>query len=332
MKGIRMKRVTTIMIALLFVLLSACGEKSNEDAGEKPESGEQVRRPAKNLKVVATTMMIGDAVEKVGGKLVEITTLMGPDDDPHLYKPTRNDIDLMRQADIVFYNGHGLEEGMLETLERLSDETQTVALAEFLQESMLVESKESVTGFDPHVWFDVRLWMFVVDEIRNTLTSLDPTYQDVYFGDAEVYNDELAELHDYAYNELQMIPANKRVLITAHDAFKYFGRVYDLEVYGLLGMSTSGDPKEGSVEELAKMVVNFGSLSIFTESTIPADGVEAIVSAAATKGFEISIGGELYSDAMGDPGRPQGNYIGMIQSNVQTIVLALMSEREAIMP
>jgi manganese/zinc/iron transport system substrate-binding protein len=327
-----MRRVTIALIALMFLLISGCGEKSKDDTGQETASEEQTKKPQMNLKVVATTMMIGDAVDKVGGRLVELTTLMGPDDDPHLYKPTNDDIEVMRSADVVFYNGHGLEEGMMETLERLSGETEVVALAEMLDKNMLIESDESETGFDPHVWFDVRLWMFVVDEIRNTLTALDPNYQDIYFGDASVYQDELSELHNYAYTELQLIPANKRVLITAHDAFRYFGQAYNLEVYALQGMSTSSEPREGSIEELAKMAVNFGSISIFTESTVPIEGIEAIVAEASSRGFEISVGGELYSDALGEPGRPQGKYIGMMQHNVQTIVMALRSRREAVMP
>jgi len=324
-KDAEMRRFTILLTAVAFVIAGGCGKES-------PKEEKEVEQPLEGIEVVATTGMIADIVKNVGGHFVNVTTLLGPDDDPHLYKPSKNDIDRMLKADIVFYNGLGLEAEMTAMLERMRNQVRTEAVTGSIDTTMLLRLDEPNGGYDPHVWLDIRMWMIAVEHVRNALSDIDRGHAEVFLGDAEVYMDQLSELHDYVYNEAQFIPVERRVLITAHHAFNYFGRAYGFDVRAPQGISTHAGAESGDIEDVARFITAHKIPVIFAEKSVPQEGIEAVKAAVAAKGFDIEIGGHLYSDATGDPGTPQGTYIGMVQHNIQTIVLALTGERDTAVP
>jgi manganese/zinc/iron transport system substrate-binding protein len=321
-KETEMKSFAILLALIAVIIAGGCGKESQEE--EKA-----VERPRQLIEVVATTGMIADMVKTVGGHFVNVTTLMGPNVDPHTYRASRDEIDLMVNADVVFYNGLGLESEMTDVLERMRDDVRTVALAEGLDSTMLMKADGQSGSYDPHVWFDVRLWMTAVEQVRVVLGEMDREHAEVFSGDAEVYMDQLAELHDFVYTEANILPAERRVLITAHSAFNYFGRAYGFDVRPIHGIDTGvGDP---DVENTVRIITTYKVPVVFAEKSVPPESIEAVNAAVAKQGYEIEIG-ELYSDATGDPARPQGTYIGMVQHNIQTIVIALGGERQMQIP
>lgn len=266
--------------------------------------------------------MIGDAVENVAGDLVEVQTLMGPGVDPHLYNATAGDVGRINEADIVFYNGLHLEAAMAEVLQETGTVT-TVAVAESIDEERLLKPAEYEGQADPHVWFDVELWQVAVGEIRAALAELDSDNAGRYEANAEAYLQELEELDAYVADRVEQIPAQQRVLITAHDAFNYFGEAYGIEVRGLLGISTASEAGTRDIRQLAEFIAERQIPAIFVESSVSARSIEAVQAAVEAAGGEVGIGGELFSDAMGDEGTEEGTYIGMVRHNVDTIASAL---------
>ena len=276
------------------------------------------------IHVLTTTGMITDAVRHVGGERVKVTGLMGPGVDPHLYKASEGDVRRMAMADIIIYNGLHLEGKLTEVLERVSERKRTVAAAEGIPSDSLMAPPEFSGMYDPHIWFDVRLWTAVVRTIRNALIGLDSTHADVYRNNAAQYIGELTRLDGELRQLIARIPVEQRILITAHDAFNYFGRAYQFRVKGLQGISTSAEAGARDVQELAQFIVDHRVPSIFMETSVPFRNIEALQAAVHARGFQVKIGGHLYSDALGDPNSPAGTYIGMIRHNVQTIVSSLM--------
>jgi manganese/zinc/iron transport system substrate-binding protein len=294
----------------LLLLLSACGDASGESGGDR------------KLSIVTTTGMIADAAQNIGGDLVEVTALMGPGVDPHLYKASAGDVGRLNQADLVLYNGLHLEAAMADVLQ----ETQTlnaVAVAETIDEADLLRPAEFGGQFDPHVWFDVSLWSRAVEQVRDSLIELDGENTDTYRQNAEGYLAELADLHDYVTQQALKIPEDRRVIITAHDAFNYFGRAYGLEVRGLLGISTAAEAGTRDISDLAEMIAERRIPAIFVETSVSSRSIDAVRAAVRSNGFEVKIGGELFSDAMGDAGTEEGTYQGMVRHNIDTIVEAL---------
>jgi manganese/zinc/iron transport system substrate-binding protein len=321
-KEIKMKSFAVLLVLITLIIAGGCGKESQEE--EKA-----VEQSRQLIEIVATTGMIGDIVKTVGGHFVNVTTLMGPNVDPHTYKPSKDEIDLMVNADVVFYNGLGLEAKMIDMIERMRDDVRTVALAEGIDSTLLIKAEGQSGTYDPHVWFDIRLWMSVVEQVRNVLGEMDPEHAEVFFGDAEVYMDQLAELHDFVYSEANIIPAERRVLITAHRAFNYFGRAYGFDVRPIHGIDTGvGAP---DIENTVRIITTYKVPVVFAEKSVPPESIEAVKAAVAKQGYEIEIG-ELYSDATGDPRMPQGTYIGMVQHNIQMIVMALGGERQMQVP
>lgn len=317
-----MKSFAVLLVLVAVIIAGGCGKESQEE-------GKAVEQPRQLIEVVATTGMIADMVKTVGGYFVNVTTLMGPNVDPHTYKPSKDEIDLMVNADIVFYNGLGLEAEMTDVLERMRDDVRTVALAEGLDSTMLIKTEGQNGTYDPHVWFDVRLWMTAVEQVRNVLGEMDPEHAEVFSGDAEVYMDQLAELHDFVYSEANILPAERRMLITAHRAFNYFGRAYGFDVRPIHGIDIGlGAP---DIENIVRIITTYKVPVVFAEKSVPPENVEAVKAAVSKQGYEIEIG-ELYSDATGDPKMPQGTYIGMVQHNIQTIVIALSDRRQMQVP
>ena len=317
-----MKSFSILSMLIVVIIAGGCGKESQEE-------GKAVEQPRQLIEVVATTGMIADMVKAVGGHFVNVTTFLGPNVDPHTYKPSRDEIDLMVNADVVFYNGLGLESEMTALLERMRDDVRTVALAEMLDSTLLIKAEGHDGTYDPHVWFDVRLWMTVVGQVRNILGDMDPEHAEVFFSDAEVYMDQLAELHDFVYSEANILPAERRVLITAHRAFNYFGRAYGFDVRALQGINTgAGTP---DIKNIVRIITTYKVPFVFAEKSVSPEGMEAVKAAVAEQGYEIEIS-ELYSDATGDPSKPQGTYIGMVQHNIQTIVAALGGKRQMMVP
>lgn len=307
-----------ILIILVAVVLAACG--ASGAASDIPIAEREVN-------VVTTTGMIGDVVKNVGGERVSVISLMGPGVDPHLYAASEGDVTRLREADIIFYNGLHLEAQMASVLERMGESgSRTVAVTDTIAREELLAPAEYEGAYDPHVWFDVSMWMQTIDVVRNALSELDPESSDTYAQNAETYRVELQELNDYVFEQAQRVPQEQRVLVTAHDAFNYFGRGYGFEVRGLQGISTAAEASTADVQELARFIAEREIPALFIESSVPQRNIEAVQAAVRAQGAEVSIGGELFSDAMGSPDTPEGTYVGMVRHNIDTIVSALLAE------
>lgn len=277
----------------------------------------------RQIRAVATTGMVGDLVRHIGGERVSVATLMGPGVDPHLYKASAGDVNRLQQADIIFYNGLNLEAAMGEVLERMQGRVKAVAVTADIDRAELLASDRYENQYDPHVWFDVTLWRQAAERVRDTLVELDPASAAVYRTNGDAYLRELDDLHAYVLAQAATLPESRRVLITAHDAFRYFGRAYGFEVRGLQGISTATEAGAADVQQLAGFIAERRIPAIFIESSVPQRNIEAVQAAVQSRGFEVRIGGQLFSDAMGDPGTPQGTYVGMVRHNIDTIVAAL---------
>ena len=306
-----------VWLLLLALALTACG-------GAAEETGDISERP---VQVVSTTGMINDIVRNVGGDRVEATGLMGPGVDPHLYKASAGDVSRLQEADLIFYNGLHLEAQMGDVLERMSGaDVRTVAVAESIDESALLSPPEFAGNYDPHVWFNVPFWITAVDEVEKALAEIDPAHAETYAANAAAYRAELEELDAYVQAEAARVPEQQRVLITAHDAFNYFGNAYGFEVRGLQGISTAAEASTADVQALASFIAEREIPAVFVESSVPPRTIEAVRAAVRDQGFDVQIGGELFSDAMGTAGTPEGSYVGMVRHNVDTIVSALLGE------
>ncbi len=281
---------------------------------------------AKPLDVVVTVGMIADITRKVAGDRATVSALMGEGVDPHLYKPSPGDIRQLSQADLVLYSGLLLEGRMVDVLVKMAARRPTVAVTERIDPSLLREPPEFAGHADPHVWFDVSLWMKAVERARDALIERDPAGKELFEKNAAAYLKELETLHGWCKNELARVPRERRVLITAHDAFGYFGRAYDIEVRGIQGVSTDSEASVGQINELVSLIVSRKISAVFVESSVPAKTIQALVEGCKSRGHEVRIGGELFSDAMGKDGTPEGTYIGMVRHNVNTIVAALLGE------
>jgi len=275
------------------------------------------------LKVVATTGMIGNAVEIIGGDAIQVDTLMGPGVDPHLYKASEGDVQRLTGADLIFYNGLHLEGKMTDIFVKLASRRPIIAVAAELDESRLREPPEFAGQYDPHVWFDVELWAGVLEPITDALAAQLPDQADQFRERAEAYRNELLELDRWAEQRVSEIPEDQRILVTAHDAFGYFGRRYGMRVVGIQGLSTLSEAGLRDIGRVVDAVEDSGISAIFIESSVPRRAIEAVLAACRDRGAEVVIGGELFSDAMGSPDSAEGSYIGMVRHNVNTIVEAL---------
>jgi manganese/zinc/iron transport system substrate-binding protein len=278
------------------------------------------------IPVVATTGMVGDVAQRVGGERVRVTTLMGPGVDPHMYKASEGDVRRIFRAELIFYNGLHLEARMGEVLAHMRGRVRTQAVAETIATDRLLRPPEFEGAYDPHLWFDVRLWMETVRVVAEALATHDPEHAAEYEGRAAAYLSELEELDGYVREQAARVPAERRVLITAHDAFNYFGRAYGFEVRGLQGISTAAEAGTADVQALAEFIARRRIPAIFIESSVPPRAVEAVQAAVRSRGFRVEIGGELYSDALGRAGSEAGTYTGMVRHNIDTIVGALLRD------
>ncbi len=305
---------TLIATALLMAGLTACRQPFTPAAD----------LAQRKIKVTTTVGMITDIVRNVGGERVEVTGLMGPGVDPHLYKPSASDVNRLDDADIIFYNGLELEGRMTELFEKMARAGKpTFAVTDDIPREQLLTSDTHTDRYDPHVWFDVTLWQIAAEKVAKELSALDPGSRALYNRNAQAYLMQLRDLDAYVREQITRIPETARVLITAHDAFGYFGRQYGIEVRGLQGVSTASEAGAADVQALARFIAERQIKAIFVESSVPREAIEAVQAAVRARGWEVVIGGELFSDAMGADGTPQGTYIGMVRHNVDTIVRAL---------
>ncbi len=292
------------------MLVTACGQQTTDGKGK--------------LKITATTGMITDVVQQVGGEYVEASGLMGAGIDPHLYKASQGDVKKLDDADVIFYNGLHLEGKMAEMFEALEKRKPTIAVSSYLKEEQLHAAPgQSQGGHDPHIWFNVKLWISAAEVIRDTLAEKDSAHASYYKERAAAYIKELEKLDTYAREQIALIPEASRILVTAHDAFGYFGEAYGLTVTGLQGMNTMSEYGSKDVSKLRDYLVENNIKAVFIESSVPKKSIESVIEGARQLGHEVKIGGELYSDAMGDAGTVEGTYIGMVKHNVDTIVAAL---------
>jgi manganese/zinc/iron transport system substrate-binding protein len=278
----------------------------------------------RRINVVSTVGMITDIVRNVGGERVLARGLMGPGVDPHLYKPSAGDAIRLGNADIIFYGGLHLEGRMAELFEKIERTGKpAVAVSRDIEPARLRQPPEFEGKFDPHIWFDVSLWQSATRTVAAALTSLDPNSAALYAANARAYLARLETLDQYARAQIATIPAAQRVMITAHDAFGYFGQAYGMEVRGLQGISTASEISAADVQSLSEFITARKIKALFVESSVPESTVRAVQEAVRSRGHEVVIGGELFSDAMGAEGTPEGTYIGMVTFNVDTIVRAL---------
>ncbi|UXX78561.1 zinc ABC transporter substrate-binding protein [Reichenbachiella carrageenanivorans] len=275
------------------------------------------------LKVATTTGMIYDAVINIGGNQVVAQALMGPGVDPHLYKATQGDLKKLQDADLILYNGLHLEGKMGEVFEKLGRIKAVKAVSSHIEKDRFRSSELYPGTYDPHIWFDVSLWKEAVTQVHHTLVSLDSINQPIYDENAFRYLKSLDSLHLAVKNSIATIPPNQRILITAHDAFGYFGEAYDIEVKGLQGISTLSEPGLKDVADLVNMIVENKIKAVFIETSVSKKAINAVVEGCKQNGHDVQIGGSLYSDAMGAFGQFEGTYIGMVHTNVETIVSAL---------
>lgn len=281
------------------------------------------------LKVVTTTGMIADAARQIGGDLVDVQALMGPGVDPHAYRQTRSDIQAATRAGLVLWNGLYLEAQMEDFLLDLGRKRPVTAVAEAIPASDLIAHEDYDGRYDPHVWMVPELWAQVVAAIRDAMSEAAPEHADTFAANADVHLAEIAELASYASDVLASVPEQARVLLSAHDAFGYFGRTYGFDVVGIQGISTESEAGLNRIRELTDMLVAKDVRAVFVETSVSDRNVRALIEGAAAQGHDVAIGGELFSDAMGEPGTYEGTYLGMIDHNATAIARALGGDAPA---
>lgn len=276
-----------------------------------------------NPKIVATTGMVADAVENLLGNKVELKILMGAGVDPHLYKASQGDMNLLANADIIVYSGHHLEGKMIEVLQKIGKTKPVIPLSEYISENRLQRSNDGKGAIDPHLWMEINSWKQGVKGLSDTLQKLLPSKSAFIESNFKAYNDTLEKVNLELEKLIATIPKQQRVLITSHDAFKYYGLAYDMEVKGLQGISTVSEYGLQDVSNMVNFIISRKIKSVFVESSVSSKSLQAVVEGCKSKGYDIKIGGSLYSDAMGLKGTADGTYKGMLRHNTKTIVDAL---------
>ena len=282
--------------------------------------------PEGEPKVVTTIGMLGDIVQTVGGDCVDVEVMMGPGIDPHLYKASAGDVKTLQNADIIFYSGLHLEGQLGEVFEDLQEKRPVIAVAERAVADEDVIKTDDSYGVDPHVWMDASLWAQTIDVVVEALSTLNPDCAEAISTRAEAYKPQLEALHTWTLESVATIPEEQRILVTAHDAFTYYSQAYDIDVAGIQGISTEAEAAIADIRDTVDVIVERNVPAIFVESTINPRAIEAVKQAAEDRGHTVEVGGQLFSDAMGEAGTANGTYIGMIYSNTKTITEALGGE------
>lgn len=313
-------RSLSILLGALSVLLGAgCGGEGAPagDADRFLHSGEGP------VRIVATVGMVADLARNVGGDRVEVVSLMGEGVDPHLYKASPGDMTRLGGADMILYVGLHLEGKMADVLAKLARTRPAIAVGERLPPERLRSPPEMEGAHDPHVWFDVSLWSECAAIVRDALSEFDPAGAESYRERAEAYRAELAELESFVRARVAEIPEERRILVTAHDAFGYFGAAYGIEVMPIQGASTETEAGVRRINDLVEAIVARGVPAVFVESSVSEKNVRALVEGCEARGHKVRVGGELFSDAMGAEGTPEGTYVGMVRHNADTVAEAL---------
>jgi manganese/zinc/iron transport system substrate-binding protein len=322
------------MVGMLLFAAAGCSSGSRASVAAKTFTG------TLPIKAVCTTGMVGDLVRNIGGPQVQVTDLFKPGVDPHTYRATTEDLRLLQSANIVFYNGLHLEGKMGDILEHLGDRTPTLGVGDFLKtkpplnvKTADIPARSLIYGDgwllrdgehpDPHIWFDVQLWSLVADAVAERLATFDPARGADYRERGNKYRERLEALDRETATQLASLPKESRVLVTSHDAFRYFGRAYGVDVRGIQGVSTETEASVGHIRQLVDFLVKSKVKAVFVESSVNRRNMEALIEGCQANGHKVRAGGELFSDAMGDVGTPEGTYEGMIRHNVKTIVEAL---------
>lgn len=297
------------LIALFSFILLGCTDNKAEDG---------------KFRIVTTTSLITDLVKNIGGDKVEVEGLMGAGVDPHLYKASEGDVSKLSSANMIFYNGLHLEGKLVEVFEKMQKQNiNTVAISDAVNKKDLIGSTLFASNYDPHIWFSIENWEKVTIYVAKKLIEAQPENKAVFEANAEKYLQQLKILKEEMTSEIATLPENQRRLVTAHDAFNYLGKEFKFDVVGLQGLSTATEAGVQDVQKTAGYIIDHKVKSVFIESSVPRRTVEALQAAVNSKNHQVKIGGTLYSDALGNPGTPEGTYIGMFKYNVHTIVEAL---------
>ena len=301
----KMKKISILLVCT--VLIWGCKDNSKETSEQ--------------LNVVTTTSMITDLVTNIGGDFITVNGLMGAGVDPHLYKASEGDVTKLFNADVIFYNGLHLEGKLVEVFEKMERTSKTqIPLGESLEKSGLIGSDYFASNYDPHVWFSIPYFKQFAQEVAAVLSEKDPKNASNFDTNLKQYLLQLEKLETEIKATIETLPEAKRVLVTAHDAFNYFGQTYGFEVVGLQGLSTATEAGVKDVQRLTEFIIEKQVKAIFVESSVPRRTIEALKEAVKARGFDVKIGGSLYSDALGNTGTVEGTYIGMFKYNVNTIV------------
>jgi manganese/zinc/iron transport system substrate-binding protein len=297
-----------ILFLLAVALVASCANKK-EDNGR--------------LNVVTTTTMITDLVKNIGGDHIDVKGLMGSGIDPHLYKASQGDVSQLDDADVIFYNGLHLEGKLVEVFEKMNRKKPTIAVSDGVDQKTLIGSEYFASSYDPHIWFDLTYWNEITNYVTQKLVELDPENKTAFEANRDAYLEKLKRLRTELEAKIAELPKERRILVTAHDAFNYYGRTFDFEVVGLQGLSTATEAGVRDVQNMTQFIIDNKIKAVFIESSVPRRTVEALQAAVKAQDHDVTIGGELYSDALGSAGTEEGTYIGMYRHNVNTIVNAL---------
>ncbi|MDA7978206.1 MAG: zinc ABC transporter substrate-binding protein [Pirellulales bacterium] len=318
-----------LIVGCLMIAVCAGCSSSDPAADSSSADGMAEYNGSYPINAIATVGMVADIVRNVGGDHVNVSQLMGAGVDPHLYKATRDDVLSIMDSDIVFYSGLMLEGKMADTFIRVGRSKPVYAVTELIDETDLLEPEEMEGHHDPHVWMDVSAWSKCVDAVAQSLGEFDPSHADDYAKNARAYQQQLTQLHAYGVKSIGSIPTGKRVLVTSHDAFNYFGRAYGLDVMGVQGISTESEAGLKRIVELVDMLVTRDVRAVFVESSVSRKSIESLLEGAAARDHSVVVGGELFSDAMGPAGTYEGTYIGMLDHNITLVTRALGGDAPA---
>lgn len=307
------------VLLIMSILLAGCQTGS-------PANTEHENQQEKRLKVVTTIAQIGQPLSEIGDGLIEVTSLIGTGVDPHLYQVTTGDISKLEQSDVILYSGLHLEANMLKAFEKMKEKKPVIAIGEAVPEAELL--KDETGAIDPHIWFDITLWKKALNAAVTEIGELIPEHQEQLTQNMEQYFLKLDQLQAESSKQLQEIPEAQRILVTAHDAFGYFGRAYGIEVVGLQGLSTEDEIGLSDIDDTIALLKEHRVPAVFIESSINPNSIQAVIEGAKKNGIEVQLGGELYSDAMGAEGTEEGTYLGMYAYNVATITKGLLGKDE----
>jgi len=300
-------------VVILFALITfSCKKEVKEKKGNE------------RLKVVSTTSQVTDLVKELAGDLIDLEGLMGAGVDPHLYKASEGDVTKFYNADVIFYSGLHLEGKLEDVFEKMRHNgKKTISISDTIAKDALISSADFASSYDPHFWFSTNHWKKATTYVADELSKLDPKNTKVYTENAKAYIEKLNQLEKNNSLQLEGLPVEKRILVTAHDAFAYFGKAYGFKVVSLQGLSTATEAGVQDVQRISNFIIAHDIKAIFVESSVPVRTVEALQAAVRSKNHEVAIGGTLFSDALGNPGTKEGTYIGMYEYNMNTIIDAL---------